>query len=836
MGLSIIFLQFSLSSPALNRISMKTMVPYLVKQGILDNTFSIPVSEAGYGFIYSTRIQNRWVNVNGPYQEDALNIYLIKDPGRVPALRSVSCNCVAIFSQTSILCDSSFLHALLYSFDPRAGPSEPTTPEAQKALKDAGLNLDEMMAGFADSVTTSILQWVIGHEIGHIQHGDQSMAYGQGSHTSISISDRITGATRRIATALGILHTIRSDEYDQSPLRDVELAADTFVIHNISPDQLLLLGLNLHNFSGLLASLIDKARPSRLRPDGTRVARFHPNFHPDLDFRALKMAALIDDSPLLQQPESEKQIYKDQLASYVLEETPLDDGRFCQIPEELEAGESRRMDITQQERRSLQALATLAFDLIPGEANRESVAAILSVFGGRDSFARDAFPAPVHWIASWILAMSLDVDDVSLNDSSAPILTILPQLHDHNPRIPLDLYPAYLRAVKIYLKARGSLPSAARVPEAFASLEPYRPDKLREYLAEVIPEAFDDRVEHKEFLQAAVAYEAADLVDQAKGDDGPGAAALHGLLWPLVKWALDQQDTLMRRSYTVPYVVRTTDLNDRIPKAFTRSMLKHLGNIMHTWTTDQLVDALQQSHIVDPTVILSQMLRVASSLGINEVLAPMLAVGSNICAEAGCTSVDWISGQFRATMALDGPVEVIKLLQKEPGRFWAAAASNRDSGLFDVVRNGMQSNELAEQWLTILSTAPVRPDDDIQLLARIKCDLTGTLVQLGRSDQVLGAASECMAASFLLSKNKCDANNPNGDPQWHQCFDMYATMAEVHYFRKDLHSAQEDLSAARRYYDENNKEKLDIHEINFIISGRRRSWADFEVELKSPTK
>ncbi len=110
--------------PSKNFSDLHEMYSKLLKEDMIDDTFAVPVFDAAFEVASGTRLAENGININRQPLENSLNIYLIREPERLPQLRAVACNCLAFPARNLIACDSSFIEDLAYLSDPLISPMQ----------------------------------------------------------------------------------------------------------------------------------------------------------------------------------------------------------------------------------------------------------------------------------------------------------------------------------------------------------------------------------------------------------------------------------------------------------------------------------------------------------------------------------------------------------------------------------------------------------------------------------------------------------------------------------------------------------------------------------------
>jgi tetratricopeptide (TPR) repeat protein len=182
-------------------------------------------------FIGDTRYDGR-LTINGDYQPDSLNVYVLAhDPRHY--FGDITCNCAAVGAST-VICDHellAFFHNLLTDSDPDRGkkafedalvqqPSKDQVFEINGktyTLKDVPSLLDEVGAetvnDIYDLVTSrfafALVEWLLGHEIGHVVLGHNLAAADSTSNSDQTLSDH-----QEIGADNFMIRRVASDETD----------------------------------------------------------------------------------------------------------------------------------------------------------------------------------------------------------------------------------------------------------------------------------------------------------------------------------------------------------------------------------------------------------------------------------------------------------------------------------------------------------------------------------------------------------------------------------------------------------------------------------------------
>ncbi|WP_174298584.1 hypothetical protein, partial [Sphingomonas bacterium] len=130
----------------------------------LEDTDYFAVFNAATNAARRTALGTARVNVNGPYDPNRLNVYLLK-PSAIDGVRGQPCNCRTLAGKNVVYCDQALIKATINSFDfsgAQTAPSATADPEVA-----------EVMVRTQDDNAASILTWIIGHEVGHIAFDEQ---------------------------------------------------------------------------------------------------------------------------------------------------------------------------------------------------------------------------------------------------------------------------------------------------------------------------------------------------------------------------------------------------------------------------------------------------------------------------------------------------------------------------------------------------------------------------------------------------------------------------------------------------------------------------------------
>jgi hypothetical protein len=207
-------------------------------------------------FVQGTQFENKVV-INAPPQSDAINIYVLdEDPKGY--FRDLECNCAYLGQENVIVCDAELLEYFRGLIEIPGGE--------EAALINPRFN-------------SFLLQWIIGHEIGHLVLG-----HGKGKH-HFQPPSSLPLLPRRQQPVAGI-----TPQYEQE--------ADTFVIEHLNPnrpDDQFWVWLGLSNVIGAMYNQTLNAWMDKSPLPEIELA-YGPDMHPPWLIRLLDMAELLIDT------------------------------------------------------------------------------------------------------------------------------------------------------------------------------------------------------------------------------------------------------------------------------------------------------------------------------------------------------------------------------------------------------------------------------------------------------------------------------------------------------------------------------------------------------------
>jgi len=232
-------------------------------------------------FVRGTQFEDRIV-INASPQPDAINVYILRDdPKRY--FKGIGCNCAYLGQQNVIVCDAELLEYFRHLIDVPEG-ALPLPDKAEASEANTYLN---------SRFSLFLLQWIIGHEIGHlVLHHGVGAYYFQPS-SLLSLASHQQRSSRPIA-------------------RRYEQEADTFIGKHLSrPEDQVWGWLALSSvIETMYGQALDQQRRQRgealLSDDQLREMIFQrsitveltdgPDIHPPWLIRALDMTTLLMDT------------------------------------------------------------------------------------------------------------------------------------------------------------------------------------------------------------------------------------------------------------------------------------------------------------------------------------------------------------------------------------------------------------------------------------------------------------------------------------------------------------------------------------------------------------
>lgn len=243
--------------------SLKKALNEYIASGQLNSEDNRLLSNIAREFVKGTPFEDKVV-INAAPQSDAINVYVLnRDPKQY--FQGLSCNCAYVGQGNVIVCDEKLLQHFRHLIDIPNGQ----IPSLTQAESDSIIKYTNTRFSFF------LLQWIIGHEIGHLVLGhDGSEFYFQPS----SIFSQPNNET-----------TTKID-------RQHEQEADKFVIQQLSVSQPEDQFWGWLALSNVVSNMYDQAKNEQKTESSKIKLADSPDVHPPWLIRSLDMATLLINS------------------------------------------------------------------------------------------------------------------------------------------------------------------------------------------------------------------------------------------------------------------------------------------------------------------------------------------------------------------------------------------------------------------------------------------------------------------------------------------------------------------------------------------------------------